>query len=366
MDLPAAMARVAEVVEAELDALLPRPEGAEARLADAMRYATLGGGKRLRAFLVMESRRPVRRLRDLRGARGSLDRDAACLFAGPRRPAGDGRRRPAPRQALRAQGSSTRPPRSWPATRCRRAPSRCWREPDTHSDPRCALRAGGGAGQGGRRARHGRRPDDRHAGRGPGRLSTGRQSPGCSALKTGALIEFAAEAGAILGRAPRAEAHLLCRPTRTIWARRSRSPTICWTRKAARRRPARPPARMPPPARRRWSRCWGSSGRERRLRLLARSGSRASGSLRRARGAAAGTGVDMSCTRRELNFGARDAIMTSREHAAAGHASAIRRTCATSRPEQLRQLADELRAGDDRRGVGDRRPSRRRRWAWWS
>ena len=54
-DLPAAMARVAEVVEAALEALLPEPEGAEARLADAMRYATLGGGKRLRAFLVMQS-----------------------------------------------------------------------------------------------------------------------------------------------------------------------------------------------------------------------------------------------------------------------------------------------------------------------
>jgi farnesyl diphosphate synthase len=43
------------MVEAALEALLPQPEGAEARLADAMRYATLGGGKRLRAFLVMES-----------------------------------------------------------------------------------------------------------------------------------------------------------------------------------------------------------------------------------------------------------------------------------------------------------------------
>src|SRR5256885_4250169 len=55
VDLPAAMARVAEVVEAELDALLPQSDGAEQRLMDAMRYATLGGGKRLRAFLAMES-----------------------------------------------------------------------------------------------------------------------------------------------------------------------------------------------------------------------------------------------------------------------------------------------------------------------
>jgi len=53
-DLPTAMARVAGVVEAALEALLPPVEGAEARLAEAMRYATLGGGKRMRAFLVME------------------------------------------------------------------------------------------------------------------------------------------------------------------------------------------------------------------------------------------------------------------------------------------------------------------------
>ena len=53
--LAGAMTRIAGIVEAELDVLLPQPEGAEARLAEAMRYATLGGGKRLRAFLVMES-----------------------------------------------------------------------------------------------------------------------------------------------------------------------------------------------------------------------------------------------------------------------------------------------------------------------
>ncbi len=53
-DLQAALHHVARVVEAELTSLLPPEEGAEARLASAMRYATLGGGKRLRAFLVMQ------------------------------------------------------------------------------------------------------------------------------------------------------------------------------------------------------------------------------------------------------------------------------------------------------------------------
>jgi farnesyl diphosphate synthase len=42
-------------VEAALEAGLPRPTGPEAPIAHAMRYATLGGGKRLRAFMVIET-----------------------------------------------------------------------------------------------------------------------------------------------------------------------------------------------------------------------------------------------------------------------------------------------------------------------
>lgn len=52
-DLAGLMAANAEAIEAELDALLPAPRGASARLHEAMRYATLGGGKRLRPFLVV-------------------------------------------------------------------------------------------------------------------------------------------------------------------------------------------------------------------------------------------------------------------------------------------------------------------------
>jgi farnesyl diphosphate synthase len=40
-----------------LDGLMPTVAGGEARLIDAMRYATLGGGKRLRGFLVTEAAR---------------------------------------------------------------------------------------------------------------------------------------------------------------------------------------------------------------------------------------------------------------------------------------------------------------------
>jgi len=47
------MAAIAEAIEIELDRLLPPALGAQARLHEAMRYAVLGGGKRLRPFLVM-------------------------------------------------------------------------------------------------------------------------------------------------------------------------------------------------------------------------------------------------------------------------------------------------------------------------
>ena len=38
-------------------AVLPRPHGAQARVQEAMRYATFAGGKRLRPFLVLHSAR---------------------------------------------------------------------------------------------------------------------------------------------------------------------------------------------------------------------------------------------------------------------------------------------------------------------
>jgi farnesyl diphosphate synthase len=53
----AALAASARAVEAALDRALPRDGGPEARLFEAMRYATLGGGKRLRPFLVIQGAR---------------------------------------------------------------------------------------------------------------------------------------------------------------------------------------------------------------------------------------------------------------------------------------------------------------------
>lgn len=53
--LAAALTQAGEAVNAELDHLLPLPDGPEARVVEAMRYSSLDGGKRLRPFLVMQS-----------------------------------------------------------------------------------------------------------------------------------------------------------------------------------------------------------------------------------------------------------------------------------------------------------------------
>ena len=49
------VAEVADLITVALDELLPRAEGPEARLTEAMRYAALGPGKRLRPFFALEA-----------------------------------------------------------------------------------------------------------------------------------------------------------------------------------------------------------------------------------------------------------------------------------------------------------------------
>jgi farnesyl diphosphate synthase len=55
--LPGAIARSAAAVDAVLEGLLPKPDGRQARVREAMRYAVFAGGKRLRPFLVLHSAR---------------------------------------------------------------------------------------------------------------------------------------------------------------------------------------------------------------------------------------------------------------------------------------------------------------------
>ena len=56
-DLERELRETEAAVNETLDRLLPRPEGLEGRVVEAMRYATLAGGKRLRPFLVVASAR---------------------------------------------------------------------------------------------------------------------------------------------------------------------------------------------------------------------------------------------------------------------------------------------------------------------
>jgi len=59
LDRPLArrVAEAADLVTVALDTLLPRGEGPEARLTEAMRYAALGPGKRLRPYFALETAR---------------------------------------------------------------------------------------------------------------------------------------------------------------------------------------------------------------------------------------------------------------------------------------------------------------------
>ena len=54
-DLKAALSENADAVEKTIDDLLRTGDGPERKLVDAMRYSSLGGGKRIRPFLVIES-----------------------------------------------------------------------------------------------------------------------------------------------------------------------------------------------------------------------------------------------------------------------------------------------------------------------
>lgn len=55
LSLKDCLEQTAQAMNAELERLLPLPEGAERRLIEAMRYASLDGGKRLRPFYVLQT-----------------------------------------------------------------------------------------------------------------------------------------------------------------------------------------------------------------------------------------------------------------------------------------------------------------------
>jgi farnesyl diphosphate synthase len=214
-ELSAALIRVATVVEGALDSLLPPEEGAEARLATAMRYATLGGGKRMRAFLVMESA-ALFSVSETCAARvaASIEMLHAYSLVHDDLPAMDNddlrRGKPTTHRAFDEATAIL----AGDALQARAF--EVLAEPDTHSDAhaRCELVTALGAAAGARGMAGGQMID---------MLAEGQTLDGpavtrLQALKTGRLIQFSAEAGAILGRAAPMQRHLLAAYGRDLGA----------------------------------------------------------------------------------------------------------------------------------------------------
>jgi farnesyl diphosphate synthase len=209
------MARSATAVEQALDILLPPVEGAEGRLAEAMRYATLGGGKRLRAFLVTASA-SLFGVNETCAARvaASVEMMHAYSLVHDDLPAMDDddlrRGKPSTHKAFDEATAIL----AGDALQCRAF--EILGESDTHSDPqaRCELVMALGAAAGARGMAGGQMID---------MVAEGQvlDSPAVirlQALKTGRLIQYSAEAGAILGRATSQQRHLLAAYGRDVGA----------------------------------------------------------------------------------------------------------------------------------------------------
>jgi farnesyl diphosphate synthase len=196
VELRARMAAVAQEVEAALDRMLPEIDGPQGRLHEAMRYATLGGGKRLRPFLTVASADlfEVPRARSVRvGAAIELIHGYSLVHDDL----------PAMDDALTRRGRPSCHRQYDEATAILAGDAlqslafQALVDPATHPDAgvRCALVAGlaGAAG-----------PYGMCGGQMLDLLAEGRalgleQILALQRLKTGALIGFACEAGALLG-----------------------------------------------------------------------------------------------------------------------------------------------------------------------
>jgi farnesyl diphosphate synthase len=210
-----AMRAHARIVEESLDYLLPLPDGPEARLSEAMRYAALNGGKRLRGFLVME----VASLFEVSvtcAARvaASVEMLHAYSLVHDDLPAmdNDDLRRGQPSTHRKFDEATAI--LAGDALQCRAF--EILAEADTHSDPsaRCELVAALGAASGARGMAGGQMIDMM----GEGQQLTAAEISRLHALKTGRLIQYSAEAGAILGRASAAQRHQISAFGRDIGA----------------------------------------------------------------------------------------------------------------------------------------------------
>ncbi|TCZ63334.1 polyprenyl synthetase family protein [Roseicella aquatilis] len=206
--LSRAMAEAAAEIDQALSVLLPPEEGPEAPLFAAMRYAAIGGGKRLRGFLVLEGARQfaVSRQAALRVA-AAIEMVHAYSLVHDDLPAMDDDDLRRGKPTVHKAWDEATAILAGDALQCHAFTVLA--EEDTHSDPavraelvRCLSKAAGPRGMCGGQMldmlaeRSGATPDEVEI----GRLQT---------LKTGKLIEFSAEAGAILGKAAPSQRHAL-------------------------------------------------------------------------------------------------------------------------------------------------------------
>jgi farnesyl diphosphate synthase len=215
MGLDEALRAAAAEVEAAIDDLLPVPEGSEARLLEAMRYSTLGGGKRMRAFLVMETARLFRvDRRSAARAGAAVEMLHAYSLIHDDLPAMDDddfrRGKPSCHKAFDEATAIL----AGDALQARAF--EVLAEPDTHSnaEARVELLLALGHAVGARGMCGGQMIDML----GNGQSWSAEAIARMQALKTGRLIQFSAEAGAIMGRAPLHQRHLLAAYGRDVGA----------------------------------------------------------------------------------------------------------------------------------------------------
>ena len=215
MGLNEALKAAAAEVEAAIEDLLPVPEGSEARLLEAMRYSTLGGGKRMRAFLVMETARLFRvDRRSAARAGAAVEMLHAYSLIHDDLPAMDDddvrRGKPSCHKAFDEATAIL----AGDALQARAF--EVLAEPDTHSnaEARVELVLALGHAVGARGMCGGQMIDML----GNNQAWSAEAIARMQALKTGRLIQFSAEAGAIMGRAPLHQRHLLAAYGRDVGA----------------------------------------------------------------------------------------------------------------------------------------------------
>ena len=267
----------AGTIEAHLDHLLPATTRAAPRLVEAMRYALLAPGKRIRPFFVAESARlfgvdEARRCRWVRPSNACIAIRSSmttcrrwmmttCAAAVP----------PCIRLSMRRR-------RYWRATRCSLSLSRSWARRDAS---RCGVRAelvselAAAAGKNGMAGGQmlDLEAESEHVAD-IGRIVT------LQAMKTGALFRFACRSGAIMGKAGAARREALTLYADRIGLAFQIADDILDV-EASSAASARRPARTRPPARRLSSIFWGLDGAKAEARKLVQRGEGRDAPLRR-------------------------------------------------------------------------------------